>query len=177
MADKPEYYDLLGVERGASSDEIRAAYRKLALKYHPDRNPDNKEAEQKFMDISQAYGVLSDDEKRQLYDQYGHDGLRGTPHSDFQNAPFEDIFSAFGDIFGESSFGDLFDGGGGRRQVRRGAHLRVELQVEFKDAAFGTKRTVELKKNVTCDPCKGSGCKPGTSTTTCKPCAGRGATS
>jgi molecular chaperone DnaJ len=104
---KQDYYELLGVDRKAGTDEIRSAYRKLALKYHPDRNPDNKEAEAKFKAISEAYDVLSDEKKRHLYDQYGHEGLRGQAQRDFQTASFQDIFEAFGDIFGgsDSPFG------------------------------------------------------------------------
>src|SRR5262245_53500499 len=131
--EKRDFYELLGVAKSATTDEIRAAYRKLALKYHPDRNPDDKEAEKKFKEISEAYDVLSDDQKRKLYDQYGHEGLRGQATRDFQTASFQDIFEAFGDIFGDRSvFGDFFGmGRGARHASRRGASLRVELEVAF----------------------------------------------
>jgi len=177
--EKRDYYELLGVGKGATTDEIRAAYRKLALKYHPDRNPDDKEAEKKFKEISEAYDVLSDDQKRKLYDQYGHEGLRGQATRDFQTASFQDIFEAFGDIFGDASvFGDFFGmGRGGRRAVRRGASLRVELEVEFQEAALGTKKTIELARHEPCGTCRGSGAKPGTSTVPCKSCGGRGVVS
>jgi molecular chaperone DnaJ len=168
---KRDYYELLGVDRKASADEIRSAYRKLALKYHPDRNPGDKEAERKFKEISEAYDVLSDEKKRPLYDQFGHEGLRGQAQRDFQTASFEDIFSAFGDIFGDSSF---FGVGKGRRGPARGASLRVELEIDFKEAALGTKKTIELNRHELCTTCQGSGAKPGTSLATCKSCGGRG---
>ncbi len=175
MDEKRDYYELLGVERNASTDQIRAAYRKLALKYHPDRNPDDKEAERKFKEISQAYDVLSDDQKRSLYDRFGHEGLRGTPQRDFQTASFEDIFEAFGEIFGDRSiFGDFFGVGRGRRGAARGASLRVELEIEFKESAAGTKKTVELRVHEVCGTCRGSGAKPGTSPAVCSSCGGRG---
>jgi molecular chaperone DnaJ len=177
--EKRDYYELLGVARGATTDEIRAAYRKLALKYHPDRNPNDKEAEKKFKEISEAYDVLSDDPKRRLYDQYGHEGLRGQATRDFQTASFQDIFEAFGDIFGDRSFfGDFFGmGRGGRQGSRRGASLRVELEVGFEEAALGAKRTIELARHEPCATCRGSGAKPGTSLATCKTCGGRGVVS
>jgi len=175
--DKRDYYDLLGVDRKASSEDIRSAYRKLALKYHPDRNPNDKEAETKFKAISEAYDVLSDDKKRPLYDQYGHEGLRGQAQRDYQSASVQDIFEAFGDIFGgsDSPFGDFFGvSRGGRRGPSRGASLRVEMEIDFKEAALGTKRTIELQRHERCGTCSGSGAKPGTSKSTCTTCGGRG---
>ncbi len=175
MDDKGDYYQLLEVARDATTDEIRAAYRKLALKHHPDRNPGDKEAEKRFKAISEAYDVLSDEQKRRLYDQYGREGLRGTPQHDFQTASFQDIFERFADVLGgESLFGDFFGMGRGRRAARRGASLRVEIEVEFKEAALGTKRTIELARAEACEACRGSGCKPGTSPTSCRTCGGRG---
>ncbi len=175
MEEKSDYYKLLGVERNATTDEIRAAYRKLALKYHPDRNPGDKEAERKFKEISEAYDVLSDAEKRRLYDRFGHEGLRGTAQRDFRTASFEDIFEAFSDIFGDSSFfGDFFGMGRRRRPARKGASLRVELEIDFKEAAFGAKKTVELARQEVCGACGGSGCKPGTSPAACQTCGGAG---
>jgi molecular chaperone DnaJ len=174
---KQDYYELLGIDRKAATDEIRSAYRKLALKYHPDRNPDNKEAEAKFKAISEAYDVLSDERKRQLYDQYGHEGLRGQAQRDFQTASFQDIFEAFGDIFGgsESPFGDFFGvSRGQRRGPQRGASLRVEFEIDFKEAALGIKKTIELQRHERCATCSGSGAKPGTSPTACQQCGGRG---
>jgi len=174
--DKGDYYELLGVAKTASADEIRSAYRKAALKYHPDRNPGDKDAERKFKDVSEAYEVLSDEKKRQLYDQFGREGLRGQATRDYQSASFQDIFEAFGDIFGGGggSFGDFFGMGRGRRGPARGASLRVELEIDFKEAALGTKKTIELARHEPCDTCHGSGCKPGTSPTACVTCAGRG---
>jgi molecular chaperone DnaJ len=173
-----DYYELLGVAKGASTDEIRSAFRKLALKYHPDRNPGDKEAERKFKEISEAYDVLSDEQKRKLYDAYGHEGLKGQARRDYQNASVQDIFEAFGDIFGDASiFGDFFGvgrGGGGRRAVRRGASLRVELEIDFKEAALGTKKTIELTRAEACEACRGSGAKPGTGRVSCRTCGGRG---
>ena len=122
-----DFYELLGVAKGASTDEIRSAFRKLALKYHPDRNPGDKDAERKFKDISEAYDVLSDEKKRGLYDQYGLEGLKGQARRDYQSASVQDIFEAFGDIFGggDSIFGDFFGvGRGGRRAARRSKATR-----------------------------------------------------
>ena len=175
MAETQDYYELLGIARGASADEIRSAFRKLALKYHPDRNPGDKDAEKKFKQISEAYDVLSDDQKRRLYDQFGHEGLRGQARRDYQSADLNDIFEAFGDIFGGGVFGDFFNvGRGGRRGARRGASLRVELEIDFKDAALGTARTIELMRSERCGTCDGSGAKPGTKPATCATCGGRG---
>ncbi len=181
MDDKHDYYERLGIDRKASSEEIRSAYRKLALKYHPDRNPDDKEAETKFKSISEAYDVLSDEKKRPLYDQYGKDGLRGQAQRDFQSASFQDIFESFADIFGqgggggENPFGDFFGvSRGGRRGPQRGASLRVEFEIDFKAAALGTKKTIELQRHERCATCSGSGAKPGTSKSTCSSCGGRG---
>jgi molecular chaperone DnaJ len=173
--EKADFYELLGVAKSATQDEIRSAYRKAALKYHPDRNPGDKEAERKFKAISAAYDVLSDEKRRQLYDQYGHEGLRGQATRDYQSASFQDIFEAFGDILGgDSPFGDFFGMGGSRRGPRRGASLRVELEIDFKEAALGTKKTIELARHEPCETCRGSGCKPGTQMSTCTSCGGRG---
>ncbi|MBI2901178.1 MAG: molecular chaperone DnaJ [Planctomycetes bacterium] len=175
MAEKADYYVVLGVARTATTDEIRKAYRNLALKYHPDRNPGDKEAERKFKEISQAYDVLSDPEKRKKYDAYGHEGLQGFATRDFQSASFEDIFETFSDIFGdESLFGDIF-GVGRRHRSRRGTSLRVELVVDLKEAASGVRKTIELWRQENCASCGGSGAKPGSSPETCRSCGGRGA--
>ena len=136
----------------------------MALKYHPDKNPDNKEAEEKFKEAAEAYEALSDPEKRKIYDQYGHEGLKGKGSSGFGG--FDDIFSSFGDIFG-----DFFGGGGGQRT---GADLRTDVTISFEEAAFGTEKSVEVRKHVPCKTCKGSRCKPGTSPERCGTCRGSG---
>jgi len=172
MATKRDYYEVLGVNRGASDSELKTAYRKLALKFHPDRNPGDKEAEEQFKEAAEAYEVLHDPQKRQIYDQYGHQGLEGTGFSGFGG--FEDIFSSFGGIF-EDLFG--FGGGGGRRSrshVQRGADLRYDLTLSFMDAAFGTETEIEVQKRVTCPECSGTGCESGTQPETCAHCQGAG---
>ncbi|MBW1988082.1 MAG: molecular chaperone DnaJ [Deltaproteobacteria bacterium] len=172
MATKRCYYEILGVERTATEAEIKAAYRKLALRYHPDRNPDDPEAEEKFKECAEAYEVLRDPEKRRIYDAHGHEGLSGAGFSGFSG--FEDIFSSFGDIFEE------FFGFGGRRRsrggtrVQRGADLRYDLTLEFVEAAFGTEREIEVTKRETCKTCGGSGCAPGTHPEACRYCGGTG---
>ncbi len=168
---KRDYYEILEVHRDATSDELKKAYRKLALKYHPDRNPDNKTAEEKFKEAAEAYEVLSSPEKRNLYDQYGHEGLKSTGFSGFGG--FDDIFSSFGDIFG---FGDLFGSGGGRRRSgpQAGADLRYNLRIPFKEAVFGADKKIDVEKLETCLICHGEGAEPGTSRMTCPTCNGRG---
>lgn len=173
MSEKRDYYEILGVDRSASQDDIKQAYRKLALKFHPDRNAGDKEAESRFKEISQAYDVLSDPEKRGPYDQFGHEGLRGFATRDFGS--FEDIFSAFSDIFGdEGLFGDLF-GIGRRPRRRKGASLRVEMEISFEEAASGCEKMIQLVRREACGKCGGSGAKPGTSPEACGACGGRGA--
>jgi len=165
-----DYYQLLEVARDASADEIKKAYRKLALKYHPDRNPGNAEAEEQFKRISSAYEVLADDQKRTIYDKYGEDGLKNTGFGGFSNV--DDIFSSFGDIFGDI-FG-MGGGGGGFRRRSKGADLETQVQIGFVDAVCGIKENVDVRRNVACDSCKGSGAEPGTMPTTCSTCNGRG---
>jgi molecular chaperone DnaJ len=170
---KRDFYEVLSVQKDASPDDIKKAFRKLAKELHPDKNPGDKTAEEKFKEVAEAYEVLSDQEKRQRYDQFGHEGLRGMPTHGFQN--FEEIFESFGDIFGGGIFEGLFGGGrGGRRGPRRGASLKVELVLEFTEAALGTKKTIELRKQERCDECQGSGAKPGSSPRACDLCGGRG---
>ncbi len=168
---KSDYYKILGVDRTASSDEIKRSYRKLAMQYHPDRNPDNKEAEEKFKEAAEAYEVLSDAEKRDIYNRFGHEGLSGTGYRGFSG--FEDIFSSFGDIF-EDIFGFGTSRGRSRTSARQGADLRYDLTISFMDAAFGTTTEVELEKFVTCDQCGGSGAASGTEPELCPTCQGRG---
>lgn len=164
-----EYYEILGVSRHASSDEIKKAYRKLAMKYHPDRNPGDKEAEDKFKKSAEAYEVLGDIEKRKIYDRYGIEGLKDSGYSGPGN--FEDIFSSFGDIFG-----DLFGFGGGRdpRGPISGNDLRYDLSIDFMEAVHGTEKEIEITRPDTCWTCEGSGLRPGTKPTTCETCKGRG---
>jgi len=161
---KRDYYEVLGVDRNASESELKKSYRQMALKYHPDKNPGNKEAEENFKKAAEAYGVLSDSEKRSIYDQFGHEGLKGKGAGGFGG--FEDIFSTFGDIFG-----DFFGGSGGQRT---GAHLRADITISFEQAAFGTEKSVDVRKHVPCRTCKGSRCKPGTSPAHCHTCRGTG---
>ena len=170
MSEKRDYYEVLGLGRNASKAEMKSAYRKLAIKFHPDKNPDNKEAEDKFKEASEAYEVLTNDNKRQIYDQYGHQGLEGAGHSGARG--FEDIFSNFGDIF-EEFFG--FNNGGGRgRRVQRGSDLRYDMAIDFMEAAFGTEKTIEIPKLDQCTECGGTGCQEGTSPETCRHCHGTG---
>lgn len=161
---KRDYYEILGADRNASESELKKSYRQMALKYHPDKNPDNQGAEERFKEAAEAYEVLRDPEKRKVYDQFGHDGLKGQGSGGFGG--FEDIFSAFGDIFGD------FFGGGGRQ--RGGADLRTDVTISFEQAAFGTEETVAVRKHVPCHTCKGSRCKPGTSPVHCGTCRGTG---
>lgn len=170
MTEKRDYYEILGVARDVSKADLKKAYRKLAIQYHPDKNPDNKEAEEKFKEASEAYEVLNDDNKRQIYDQFGHRGLEGAGHSG--PSGFEDIFSSFGDIF-EDFFG--FGGGGGRgARARRGSDLRYNMTIEFMEAAFGTEKTISIPKLSTCPDCRGTGCEEGTHSETCSQCHGSG---
>lgn len=177
MSAKQDYYEVLEVSRSASSSEIKAAYRKKALQYHPDRNPGDTEAEEMFKFCSEAYEVLSDDNKKQIYDQFGHAGLQngGMGGGGFHNA--EDIFSAFGDIFEDFfGFGSSRSGrsGRGRKRARRGRDLQVEVEVEFLDACFGIEKEVEVSSHVKCETCDGSGAKKGTEPETCRTCGGHG---
>lgn len=170
---KRDYYEVLGVDKNADVAKIKSAYRKLAKKYHPDVNPGDEEAEKKFKEASEAYAVLSDDEKRRQYDQYGHaafDGSAGAGGFDFNGADFSDIF---GDIFG-----DLF-GGGGRRSGRsqgpmKGSNLRKSVRITFEEAVFGCEKELDVILKDSCPTCKGTGAKPGTSPETCPKCGGKG---
>jgi molecular chaperone DnaJ len=170
MAER-DYYEVLGVNREAKIEEIKRAYRRLALKYHPDRNPGDPEAEKKFKEAAEAYEVLSDVEKKSQYDQFGKAGLRGNyaPH-DYSDP--SSVFSQFSDIFGDSLFGDLFGVGHGGPQ--HGANLRCEIPIALEEAASGVSKTITLRRHEHCPKCKGSGAKPGTSPTTCRTCRGVG---
>jgi len=168
MSDKRDFYDVLGVPRNATEAQISEVYRKLALKYHPDRNPGDDEAIVKFKEAAEAFEVLSHPEKRARYDRYGVAGVEGgAPH--FHD--ISDIFQAFGDILGGGLFGEFFGGG---NTVRRGADVRTEVKVDLLEAARGTTKIVRFMRHQRCDTCKGSGAKPGTNPETCRYCGGRG---
>jgi molecular chaperone DnaJ len=164
----------LGVNRTCSETELKSAYRKLALQYHPDRNPNNPDAEEKFKEVSEAYAVLADSDKRAAYDRYGHAGVGGaSAGAGFDPTVFQDFSDIFGDLFG---IGDLFGGSGGRRRsrVQRGADLREDLTLEFEQAFFGTETQVTVRRHEACEECHGTGAAPGKAPTTCKSCGGRG---
>jgi molecular chaperone DnaJ len=165
---------VLGVTRTATEVEIKSAYRKLAMTYHPDRNPNNPDAEEKFKELTEAYAILADSEKRSLYDRFGHAGVGGAGGGPAGFDPT--IFQDFGDIFGEFfGFGDLFGGTGRRRsRAQRGADLREDLTLEFDEAFFGTEKQVTVRRHETCDACRGSGAAPGKSPESCRTCNGRG---
>ena len=165
---------MLGVARGAAEQEIKSAYRKLALQFHPDRNPNNPDAEDKFKEASEAYAVLADSDKRALYDRFGHAGVSSSGGAGFDSSAFQDLGDIFGDFFG---FGDIFGQGGGRRgrsRAQRGADLREDLNLEFEEAVFGTESKVEVRRHETCEACHGSGTAPGKSPVTCRSCNGHG---
>jgi molecular chaperone DnaJ len=168
MASLRDYYEVLGVPRNASDQEVKSAYRKLALKYHPDRNSGDKEAEERFKEAAQAYGVLGDPEKRRRYDTYGHAGVGAGGGAGFDPTIFADFSDILGDFFG---FSDLF---GRRRGPRRGADLRYNLDLAFEEAAFGTETQIRIPRAEACSACAGSGAAPGTKPTTCPTCRGSG---
>jgi molecular chaperone DnaJ len=181
---KRDYYEVLGVQKNASKDEIKKAYRKLAIQYHPDKNPGNKEAEEKFKEATEAYEVLADDQKKAAYDQFGFagvEGMGGQGHDWSNFRGFEDIFGGgdFGSIF-DTLFGGGFSGfggfrrGGGQGGVRQGANLRYDIEIPFKDAVFGTKVEIQYSHNESCPACKGSGAANGAGRKTCPTCQGSG---
>ena len=181
MSEKRDYYEVLGVGKDADAKEIKKAYRKLAMKYHPDKNPGDKDAEEKFKEINEAYEVLSDEEKRSTYDRFGHDGLNGQGgfgggqgFGGFGGSGFGGFEDIFGDIFG-SSFGGGFGGSSSRRRgPKRGADIRQSVTISFEDAAFGKKIKVKINRSEECEECHGSGARPGTSKKTCPTCHGSG---
>jgi len=163
---------VLGVQRGASDQEIKSAYRKLALQYHPDRNPNNPDAEEKFKECSEAYAVLADSEKRGIYDRFGHAGVGGVGGGGFDPTVFQDFSDIFGEFFG---FGDLFGQGRSRRtRAQRGADLREDITLEFEEAVFGAERKITYRRHETCEVCSGSGSAQGKAPAPCRTCGGRG---
>ena len=182
MAEKRDYYEVLGLQKGASEEEIKKAFRKMALKYHPDRNPGDKEAEEKFKEVNEAYSVLSDPDKKNKYDRFGFAGV--DPNAGFGGAGaggfgggfgggFDDIFSAFGDMFG-GGFGGFGGGAASRNQPRKGRDLQKTVTITFDEAFAGTEKTIKVTKYVQCPDCKGEGTAPGTSRKTCSRCHGTG---
>jgi len=172
MSEKRDYYEVLNVARDADAKTIKKAYRKVALEFHPDRNPDDAEAERRFKEAAEAYDALGDDEKRAIYDRYGHEGLRG---GGMRAGGVEDILERMSDIFGGDVFGDLFGFGGRRsRGPRKGKDLGYRLTLTFDEAVFGCKKTLEIPRDETCGTCDGTGAKPGSSPVECPRCEGRG---
>lgn len=176
---KRDYYEVLGVGKDAGADEIKKSYRKLAMQFHPDRNPGDKTAEGKFKEAAEAYEVLSDEQKRRRYDQLGHAGVDGMGHAGGGFSSMEDIFQQFGDVFGGgrgggSIFEQMFGGGGGGRERNQGASLKLGLEITFREAVTGCTKTIDLKRNETCKTCGGSGAKPGTKPVSCRVCHGHG---
>lgn len=176
---KRDYYEVLGVDKNASADEIKKAYRKLAMKYHPDKNPGDKAAEEKFKELNEAYEILNNEDNRARYDQYGHAGFEqngGNPYSGFSGFSGGDYSDIFGDIF------NMFGGGGGfssngssqRSGPKKGSDLRVNINISFEEAAFGCEKKIKMSRKETCSECSGSGAKKGTSPKTCPTCGGSG---
>lgn len=179
---KRDYYEILGVSKSASVDEIKKAYRKVAMQFHPDRNPGDKAAEDKFKEAAEAYEVLSDAQKKQRYDQFGHAGVGGASGGGFGGGGMrmEDIFQNFGDVFGDDMFSSFFGGGGGGQRARtrgtgsRGSNLRVKVKLTYEDIIKGAHKTIKVKKYVRCETCTGSGAKDKSSVQTCSTCGGSG---
>jgi molecular chaperone DnaJ len=181
MTTKRDYYEILGVSRTATDEEIKTSYRKMAMKYHPDRNQGDQEAEEKFKEVAEAYEVLRDNNKRAMYDRFGHEGLRGGAAG---GGGFHDPFDIFREVFGSGfgrGFGSIFDeffggqaGGSGRRDQQRGRDLQIRLKLTMEEIATGVTKQVKIKKLVACDTCAGSGAKKGSQPTTCPQCEGRG---
>lgn len=179
MAEKRDYYEVLGVQKNANADEIKKAYRKAAIQYHPDKNPGDKEAEEKFKEAAEAYDVLSNPDKRARYDQFGHAGMGGTAgggaggFEGFSGFSMDDIFSQFGDIFG-GHFGGGFRSSGGGRRVNRGSDIRIKVRLTLAEIASGVTKKLKINKTVACDECGGSGARDNDSYSTCSTCNGTG---
>lgn len=185
MAEKRDYYEILGVTKNVTSDDLKKSYRKLAIQFHPDKNPGDKKSEEKFKELSEAYEVLSDPKKKQMYDQFGHSAANmgggggqgpfgGFGGGDFGGANINDIFGdIFGDLFGGAQGGRGRGSRGGRR-VRAGADLETQVNITFEESFKGVEKVITLNKQASCEPCSGSGAKPGTQPETCKNCNGRG---
>lgn len=174
---KRDYYEILEVSRSSSQDEIKKAYRKVAMKYHPDRNPGDKEAEEKFKEAAEAYEVLSDPDKRSQFDRFGHAGMRGAGGFGGGGMRMEDIFTNFGDIFGDDIFGSFFGGGQSQRrpgQGVRGSNLRVKIRLNYQEIAHGVTKKIKVKKYISCPQCNGNGAKDKGSFQTCSTCGGSG---
>jgi molecular chaperone DnaJ len=179
---KRDYYEILGVSKSASADEIKKSYRKVAMQFHPDRNPGDKSAEEKFKEAAEAYEILSDQDRRAQYDRYGHAGVSSNGRGGHPGGMnMDDIFSQFGDIFGEDIFGSFFGGGGGQRtragqRTRgvRGSNLRIKLKLTYEEIAKGVTKNIKVKKYVPCSTCNGSGAKDKNSVQTCGTCGGSG---
>ena len=179
---KRDYYEILGVSKSATADEIKKAYRKVAMQFHPDRNPGDKAAEEKFKEAAEAYEVLSDADKKAQYDRYGHAGVSGNARGGFSGGGMnmEDIFSQFGDIFGDDIFGNFFGGqqrggrGGQRSRGVRGSNLRIKLKLTYEEIAKGVTKNIKVKKYVVCNTCNGSGAKDKGSVQNCATCGGSG---
>ena len=182
MSTKRDYYEILGVSKSSGADEIKKAYRKVAMQFHPDRNPGDHEAEEKFKEAAEAYEVLSDADKKAKYDRYGHQAFAPGSGGFGGSSNMEDIFSQFGDIFGEDVFGGFFGGGGGRSRGgggrratgQRGSNLRVKLKLNYEEIAKGATKNIKVKKYVTCNTCNGNGAKDKGSMQTCNTCNGNG---
>ena len=176
MADKRDYYEVLGVSKDADEATIKKAYRKLAKKYHPDTNPGDKEAEAKFKEATEAYAVLSDSEKRRQYDQFGHAAFENGGGGGASGFDFGDMGDIFGDIFGSDIFGSMFGGGRSRNNngPRRGADIRVNVRITFAESVTGTSKTIDVTLKDPCSKCNGTGAKPGTHPETCSKCGGKG---
>ncbi|RAK65799.1 molecular chaperone DnaJ [Hymenobacter edaphi] len=177
MSTKRDYYEILGVAKNASGDEIKKAYRKVAIKFHPDKNPDDPTAEDKFKEAAEAYEVLSDEQKRARYDRFGHQGVGGAAGNG-HGPSMEDIFSQFGDIFGGGGGGfESFFGGGARsqgRRVRKGSNLRIKLKLDLEEVANGVEKKIKVKRYTACNTCSGTGAKNGTEQRDCATCHGQG---